>query len=74
VGKKHLWAIISERKVKPFSSFKDIRERVPLLPDPEKMVVKRVLEEIEGDEKYRIFVPKAEKARPGFHRRPYHAR
>jgi len=67
IGKKHLWAIISERKAKPFESFKDMKDRVPLLPDPEKMVVKRILEEIEGADKYRVFVPKMEKQqRQGF--------
>lgn len=61
VGKKHLWAIIEERKVKPFESFADIKKRVPLLPDPEKMIVKRILLEIEDKDKYRLFVPRFEK-------------
>jgi putative nucleotide binding protein len=62
IGKRHLWAIINERKVKPFESFEDLKKRVPLLPDPERMVIKRILEELENhDEKYRIFVPKMEK-------------
>jgi putative nucleotide binding protein len=61
IGKKHLWAIIDERKVKPFESFGDLKKRVPLLPDPEKMIMKRVLEELEDSDKYRIFVPRFEK-------------
>lgn len=61
VGKKHLWAIIEERKVKPFESFADIKKRVPLLPDPKKMIVKRILLEIEDKDKYRLFVPRFEK-------------
>ncbi len=61
IGKKHLWAIISERKSRQFESFKDVKDRVPLLPDPEKMIIKRILEEIEGADKYRIFVPRMEK-------------
>ncbi|MFQ5647923.1 MAG: DUF655 domain-containing protein [Candidatus Aenigmatarchaeota archaeon] len=61
VGKKHLWAIINERKVKPFESFDELKKRVPLLPDPEKMIIKRVLEELEDKDKYRIFVPRFEK-------------
>jgi putative nucleotide binding protein len=67
VGKKHLWAILEERKSKPFKSFEDLKKRVPLLPDPEKMIVRRVLTELEDKDKYRIFVPKFEKQeRRGF--------
>lgn len=61
VGKKHLWAIIDARKEKEFQSFDDIKKRVPLLPDPEKMVIKRIIEEIEDTDKHRIFVPRIEK-------------
>ena len=61
VGKKHLWAIIDARKEKPFESFDDIKKRVSLLPNPEKMIVKRIIEELENADKYRIFVPKFEK-------------
>lgn len=61
IGKKHLWAILDERKVKPFESFADLKKRVPLLPDPEKIIVRRVMEELEDKDKYRIFVPKFEK-------------
>ena len=61
IGKKHLWAIINERKIKPFTSFDDLKKRVPLLPDPEKMIVRRILDELENKDKYRIFVPRFEK-------------
>ena len=61
IGKKHLWAIISERKKKPFESFDDIKKRVPLLPNPEKLIVRRILYELEDKDKYRIFVPRWEK-------------
>jgi len=61
VGKKHLWAIIDARKEKEFDSFANIKKRVPLIPDPEKMVVRRIMEEIENKDKFRIFVPRMEK-------------
>lgn len=61
VGKKHLWAILSERKNKPFKSFDDLKKRVSLLPSPEKMIVKRILEELEDKDRYRLFVPRIEK-------------
>lgn len=61
IGKKHLWAIISERKAKPFESFDDIKKRVSLLPNPEKLIVRRIMYELEDRDKYRIFVPRWEK-------------
>lgn len=61
IGKRHLWAIIDERKVKEFDSFNDLKKRVPLLPNPEKMISKRIIEELQDRDKYRIFVPRIEK-------------
>jgi len=61
VGKRHLWAIIDERKVKEFESFDDLKKRVPLLPDPEKMISRRIVDELQDKDKYRIFVPRIEK-------------
>jgi putative nucleotide binding protein len=61
IGKKHLWEILSVRKEKEFESFEDLKKRVAMLPDPEKMIIKRVLEELDDHDKYRIFVPKFEK-------------
>ena len=55
VGKKHMWEVLNARKEKPFESFEDIKDRVKLLPDPKQLVVKRILAEIEGKEKYRVF-------------------
>lgn len=56
IGKKHMWSIIEERKIEPFKSFKDIVDRVELMPDPKKVIVKRILEEIEGVDKHKLFV------------------
>ncbi len=61
IGKKHLWAILDARKEKPFENFDDLKKRVSLLPDPEKMIVKRIMLELADGDKYRIFVPKFEK-------------
>ncbi|HLD40357.1 MAG TPA: DUF655 domain-containing protein [Candidatus Nanoarchaeia archaeon] len=55
VGKKHMWEVLNARKEKPFENFEDIKERVKLLPDPKQLIVKRIIAEIEGKEKYRIF-------------------
>lgn len=51
-----MWDIINERKVKLFESFEDIKNRVKLIPDPKQAIIKRILEELEGKDKYRLFV------------------
>jgi len=56
IGKKHMWEIIKEREEKPFESFEDIKNRIKLMPDPEKAIVKRLLLELEGTEKYNLFI------------------
>ncbi len=56
VGKKHMWEIINTRDEKPFESFDDIKKRVKLMPDPEKVVIRRIVQELEGNEKHRLFV------------------
>ena len=56
VGKKHMWEIINAREEKAFESFEDIKKRVKLIPNPEKLIIKRILEELEGAEKHRLFV------------------
>lgn len=55
IGKKHMWDIIEAREDKPFESFADVKERVKLLSDPMKTVVKRIMMELEGNEKHRLF-------------------
>ena len=56
LGKKHMWQIIETRQEKPFESFSDLKNRVKLMPDPEKTIIKRILQELEGAEKHKIFV------------------
>ena len=55
LGKKHMWEILEARKDNPFESFADLKKRVKLMPDPEKAIIKRILQEIQGKEKHRIF-------------------
>lgn len=56
LGKKHMWQVIESRKEKPFESFEDLKKRVKLMPDPEKGVIRRILQELEGTEKHKLFV------------------
>ncbi|MEM4282736.1 MAG: DUF655 domain-containing protein [Candidatus Woesearchaeota archaeon] len=55
-GKKHMWEILEKRQEKPFTSFDDLKERIKLLPDPKKAIVKRILTELSGKEKHNLFV------------------
>lgn len=55
LGKKHMWEIIEQRDVEPFKDFADIKKRIKLMPDPEKAIVRRIINEIQGEEKYRLF-------------------
>ncbi|WP_214019622.1 DUF655 domain-containing protein [Methanoculleus sp.] len=56
IGKKLMWEIIEQRGKKPFESFADISGRIKSLPHPDRMIVSRILHEIEDpDEKYHIF-------------------
>lgn len=56
LGKKHMWEIIDARKEKPFEDFADLKKRVKLMPDPQKAIIRRILKELQGTEKHRIFV------------------
>lgn len=57
LGKKTMWGIIEERKKGPFKDFADLSARVPLAHQLEKLVAKRIEEELANpDEKYRLFV------------------
>jgi len=56
LGKKHMWQIIEERRGEPFKSFEDLKKRVKLIPDPEKVIYKRIISELSGKEKYNLFV------------------
>ncbi len=56
LGKKHMWQIIEERKGDPFKNFEDLKKRVKLMPDPEKIIIKRILKEMEGEEKHYLFL------------------
>ncbi len=54
IGKKGMWKIVEERKKAPFKSFEEIQQRTKI-PDPKRMVVKRILSEIMEEDKYYIF-------------------
>jgi putative nucleotide binding protein len=59
IGKKLMWEILEARNRKPFESFADISSRIKSLPHPEKMILARILEELQDkDVKYHVFTTK----------------
>ena len=56
IGKKHMWQIISERKKKHFESFAELQQRVEMLPDPKRIIIRRIIDELEGKDRHRLFV------------------
>lgn len=56
LGKKHMQEILKIRVEKNFESFDEIRKRVPNLPDPQKVIERRIFKEITNRERYNLFV------------------
>jgi len=56
LGKKHMWEILEKRKEKEFESLEDLKNRVNLMPDPKKVIFKRILMELNDEDKYKLFV------------------
>ena len=54
IGKKSMWQIVNAREKKPFTNFKDIQERTNT-SDPVKVLAKRIVDELSGEGKYRLF-------------------
>ncbi|MBS3149438.1 DUF655 domain-containing protein [Candidatus Woesearchaeota archaeon] len=56
IGKKHMWELLERRKEKPFESFDDIKTRVKLMPNPETTIIKRIMSELQEEDRYKLFV------------------
>ena len=56
LGKKHTAAILEARGEKDFESFEDIKERVHNMPSPEKVVEKRIMEELMEIQRHNLFI------------------
>jgi len=54
IGKKYMWQIINERERKPFASFRDLQTRANI-PEPSRLIAKRIVEELDEQSKYRLF-------------------
>ncbi len=55
IGQTLMWAIIEERKLKPFKSFDDIAARTKL-QNPKKVITARIIDELREDVKRWLFV------------------
>lgn len=59
IGKKLMWEILEERQKKPFESFAEISQRIKSIPHPDRMIISRILEELEDPNvKYHLFTSK----------------
>ncbi|MFH1585498.1 MAG: DUF655 domain-containing protein [archaeon] len=56
LGKKHMQEIIKQRTDKLFDSFEDMKKRIQNLPDPEKIIKRRIFQELTTFERYNLFV------------------
>ncbi len=56
IGKRHLWDILNARRNNPFESFKDLQTRITMLPEPKRMIVRRIIDELEDKDRHRLFV------------------
>jgi putative nucleotide binding protein len=54
IGKKYMWQIVDEREKKPFQNLEDLQNRANM-PNPSKLITRRILEELSGESKYRLF-------------------
>lgn len=55
IGKKNLSSLLNARKSKRFENFDDITERVSFIQSPEKIIMRRVMLELEGGERFFLF-------------------
>ena len=56
LGKKHTKSILETREDKEFVSFEDIKARVHNMPAPEKVVEKRIMEELTEIKRHNLFI------------------
>jgi putative nucleotide binding protein len=54
-GKKHMNEILKARQEKKFESLEDLKKRIPSLPEPKNAIQKRIIQEIMGEERHKIF-------------------
>ncbi|MFW6286162.1 MAG: DUF655 domain-containing protein [Nanoarchaeota archaeon] len=56
VGKKHLKTLLDMREQEIFKSFEDIKQKCSFLPNPQKAIAERILDELNGKTDQKFFV------------------
>ena len=56
IGKRHAKELLEEREVRPFVSFEDIKTRVSSVSNPKKLVIQRIMDELEEKDRFKLFV------------------
>jgi putative nucleotide binding protein len=56
IGKRHAQELLKEREIKPFANLDDVKNRVSAVPDPRRVIIQRIMDELEGKDRYRLFV------------------
>lgn len=56
IGKRHSQELLKARQAQAFTSFEDVKKRVSSIPDPKKLVIQRILFELEDGDRYKLFV------------------
>ncbi len=57
IGKRHRDEILAEREKQPFKDFADMQSRLKSIPDPVRVIADKIVEELQGQSKYYLFVP-----------------
>ncbi len=55
IGKKNLQSLLDAREAKLFTSFEDVKSRVPGVGNVAEVFVQRIIEELRGESKYYLF-------------------
>jgi putative nucleotide binding protein len=55
IGKRNMEEILKEREKEPFKNFADVKARVSTVSDPIGIFVHRIIDELEGRERYYLF-------------------
>ncbi len=56
LGKKYVKEILREREIEKFSSFENLRKRIPNLQDPKKILERRIFKELTEFERYNLLI------------------
>lgn len=56
IGSKHMQKLLDERDQGDFESLEDVKERVPSVPEPKEAIRERIIEEMKGETKHKLFV------------------